>query len=89
MDASNSTIGACLMQNQFDEIEEKQIENLLYFLSYRLSVTQTCWLTIGKEAFAVDYTLQKLYNYIHNGKFIIFREHKPLQYILKSTIQNK
>lgn len=89
IDTLDSTIGALLMQNQFDEVTEKHIENLLYFLSHRLSDTQTRWSTIEKEQFAVVYGLQKIDHYIHNGKFIIFTEHKTLQYILKSPIQNK
>lgn len=60
----------------------------LYFLPHPLSNTQKRWSAIEKEAFDV-YALQKQDHYCHNAKFIIFNDHKPLQYILKSQIQKK
>ena len=46
-DASNNCIGACLTQKTDNE-EEKPI----YFLSHKLSPTQTKWSTIEKEGYA-------------------------------------
>ena len=83
-DASNNCIGACLTQKTDDE-EEKPI----YFLSHKLSQTQTRWSTIEKEGFAIYYALQKLDHYLHNAKFTIKTDHKPLKYILDSPMQNK
>ena len=83
-DASNNCIGACLTQKTDDE-EKKPI----YFLSHKLSQTQTRWSTIEKEGFAIYYALQKLDHYLHNAKFTIKTDHKPLKYILDSPMQNK
>ena len=83
-DASNNCIGACLTQKTDDE-EEKPI----YFLSHKLSQTQTRWSTVEKEGFAIYYALQKLDHYLHNAKFTIKTDHKPLKYILDSPMQNK
>ena len=83
-DASNNCIGACLTQ-QTDENEEKPI----YYLSHKLSPTQTKWSTIEKEGYAIYYALQKLDHYLHNAKFTIKTDHQPLKYILDSPMQNK
>ena len=91
-DASDNSIGACLCQ-PCDEGEGTQTgmtnEQPLYFLSYKLSPTQTRWPTIEKECYAIYYALQKLDHYLHNAQVIIRSDHKPLQYLLDSPIQNK
>jgi len=61
-DSLDSCIGACLTQKR-DEGEEKPI----YFLSHKLSPTQTRWVIVEKEAIAIHYALQKLYHYLHNA----------------------
>ncbi len=65
------------------------IEKPIYFLSHRLSDTQTRWSTIEKEAYAIYYSLQKLDHYLQNFEFVIKTDHKPLKYILDSPMQNK
>ena len=91
-DASQSCIGACLTQSSDDgvlPIPNVQNEKPIYFLSHKLSDTQTRWSTIEKEAYAIHYALQKLDHYLHNAKFTIKTDHKPLKYILESPMQNK
>ena len=88
-DASDRSIGACLTQQVYDQSEKREIEKPIYFLSHKLSNTQTRWSTIEKEAFAIHYALQKLNHYLHSATFSIFTDHKPLEYLLKSPIQNK
>jgi hypothetical protein len=83
-DASDSCIGACLTQ-QTEEGEEKPI----YFLSHKLSDTQTRWSTIEKEGFAIHYSLQKLDHYLHGAQFVIKTDHKPLKYILDAPMVNQ
>ncbi|VDI66449.1 Hypothetical predicted protein [Mytilus galloprovincialis] len=68
---------------------EKEVERPIYFLSHKLSDTQTRWSTIEKEAFAIHYALQKLNHYLYNAEFVIKTDHKPLKYILESPMQNK
>ena len=91
-DASDQCIGACLTQplddNQ-DEIPNTLNEKPIYYLSHKLSPTQTRWSTIEKEAFANKWALEKLDHYLHNAKFTIKTDHKPLQYILESRYNNK
>lgn len=88
-DASDRSIGACLTQQVYDQSEEKEIERPIYFLSHKLSDTQTRWSTIEKEAYAIHYSLQKLNHYLHGATFTIYTDHKPLEYLLKSSIQNR
>ena len=88
-DASNFAIGACLTQTHFDQDEGREVERPIYFLSHKLSDTQSRWSTIEKEAFAIFYALQKLDHYLHNSTFVIYCDHKPLEYLFKSPIQNK
>ena len=64
-------------------------EQPLYFLSHKLKPTQTRWPAIEKECYAIYYALQKLDQYFHNALVIIRTDHKPLQYLLDSPMQNK
>ena len=82
-DASDTCIGACLTQTT--DGEEKPI----YYLSHKLTPTQRRWAVIEKEAFAIHYSLQKLNHYLHNAKFVIRTDHKPLKYLLESPMENK
>lgn len=68
---------------------EVREEKPIYYLSHKLSDTQTRWSTIEKEAFAIHFALQKLDHYLHDAEFVIRTDHKPLKYILESTMQNK
>ena len=85
-------VSACLCQPCVEE-EGTQPgmtnEQSLYFLSHKLSPTQTRWPTIEKECYAIYYALQKLDHYLHNAQVIIRTDHKPLQYLLDSPVQNK
>ena len=64
-------------------------EKPIYFLSHRLSKTQQKWPVIEKKAFALHYALQKLDHYLHGAEFIIKTDHKPLNYLLESLMQNE
>ena len=83
-DASDTCIGSCLTQ-----IDDSGIEKPIYFLSHRLSRTQTRWPVVEKEAYAIHYSLQKLDCYLHNAVFTIKTDHMPLKYLLESPMQNK
>ena len=88
-DASDFCIGACLTQQFFDETKKREVEKPIYFLSHKLSDTQTRWSTIEKEAYAIHYALQKLHHYLHSATFTIYTDHRPLQFLLNSPMQNK
>lgn len=64
-------------------------EKPLYYLSHKLSDTQTLWSTVEKEVFAINFALQKLDHYLHNATFIIRTDHKPLKYLLDAQMKNK
>jgi hypothetical protein len=92
-DASDTCIGACLSQ-PCDELVDEPIpgvrnERPIYFLSHKLSPTQTKWSTIEKEAYAIHFALQKLDYYLHSAEFIIRTDHRPLKYLLESKMQNR
>ena len=92
-DASDTCIGAYLMQPCDEEIGNEPFvrnEKPIYYLSHRLSDTQTRWFTIEKKAFAIYFALQKLHHYLHGAEFTIRTDHGPLQYILEGkSLQNK
>ncbi|CAG2214183.1 Retrovirus-related Pol polyprotein from transposon 297 [Mytilus edulis] len=67
----------------------KEKRKTIYFLSHKLSDTQSRWSTIEKEAFSIHYALQKLDHYLHGAEFIIRTDHKPLKYLLLSPQCNK
>jgi hypothetical protein len=91
-DASDTCIGACLTQEC--SADDRILPNIphekpIYFLSHRLSRSQCKWSTIEKEAFAIHFALSKLDYYLHNARFTIKTDHRPLRYILDSPMQNK
>ena len=90
-DASDNCVGACLTQpcDESNHIPNVVNEKAIYYLSHKLSDTQTRWSTIDKEAFAIKWALEKLHHYLHNAKFVIKTHHKPLKYILNSPLNNK
>lgn len=53
------------------------------FLSHWLSKSQIRWPTIERECYAINYALQKLNFYLHNVRFTIKTDHKPLVDLLK------
>ena len=88
-DASDQSIGVCLYQMVCDEKCRNEVEKPIYLLSHKLSNTQTRWSTIEKEAYAIHYTLQKLNHYLHSAVFTIYTDHRPLEHLLNSPIQNR
>ena len=80
-DASDTCIGACLTQDCYGD--EKPIYDL------RLSRSQCKWSVVEKEAYVIHFALRKLDYYIHNAQFTIRTDHKSLQYLLESPMQNK
>ena len=88
-DASDYAIGAFLTQTLYYEDKGKEQENPIYFLSHKLSDTQTRWSTIKKETYAIHYALQKVNHYLHGAEFVIYSDHKPLEYLLNSPMQNR
>ena len=67
----------------------KEIEKPIYFLSHKLSDTPKSWSSKEKNAYTVYYLLQKLYHYLYSAMFTIYTDHKPLQYLMDSPMQNR
>ena len=86
-DAFTHSIGACLTQ-VFEESGQK-VERPIYYLSHKLSDTQSRWSTIERECYSIFYSLTKLGHYLYNAEFTIKCDHKPLKYLLESPMQNK
>ena len=73
-DASQDCIGARLTQPCDDDNSADSCirnEKPIYYLSHKLSDTQTRWSIIEKEAFTIHFALQKLDHYLHNAEFTI------------------
>ena len=83
-DASDTCIGACLTQ-----IDEEDEEVPVYFVSHKLSDTQTRWSTIEKEAYAIFYAVTKLNYILYGAHFTIKTDHQPLIYLLNAPSNNK
>ena len=91
-DASEECIGACLCQahDEGDNTDdETPKERPIYFLSHKLSPTQTQWPPIESEAYAIFYALEKLNQYLHDVHLVIRTDYKPLKDLFESPIQNK
>ena len=94
VDASEKNIGAMLCQpddENGDQDPEPMVrsERPVYFLSHKLSKTQIKWSILEKECYAIYYALNKLDFFLHNSRFTIYSDHKPLKYLLQSPMENK
>ena len=90
---ASSAIGAWLVQASDDKegevIPGVPNEKPIYYLSHKLSDTQTRWSTVEKEAFAIHFALQTLDHYLHNSRFVIRTDHKPLKCLLEAPMKNE
>ena len=75
-DASNYAISGCLYQKEDDDIDEADVsgtgERPIQFFSQKLTVTQSHWSVIEKEAFAVIRSLQKFEHIVFISQIVIF-----------------
>ncbi|MCP5019326.1 MAG: hypothetical protein GY938_29185, partial [Ketobacter sp.] len=81
-DASEIGIGAVLMQKYGDVLEPVE------FWSHKFNVTQQNWYTGEKELMAIVLTLEKFTKYLLGNKFIVFTDHKNLEYVQKKYDTN-
>lgn len=81
-DASDKCVGAVLTQVQ--EGEEKVIQ----YVSHKLSDTQFRWPTVQKEAYAIYYATEKLWQYLYGAEFRVKTDHQPLKYLFDSEQKN-
>ncbi|GFT54125.1 retrovirus-related Pol polyprotein from transposon 297 [Trichonephila clavipes] len=79
-DASAAAIGACLAQHN-DHMEEMPIA----FFSKKLTLSQTKWSTIEREAFSVLEALRKFDTWIFGSQIQVVSDHDPLTYVTNSA----
>ncbi|GFV14932.1 retrovirus-related Pol polyprotein from transposon 297 [Trichonephila clavipes] len=79
-DASATAIGACLAQHN-DHMEEMPIA----FFSKKLTLSQTKWSTIEREAFSVLEALRKFDTWIFGSQIQVVSDHDPLTYLTNSA----
>jgi len=53
----------------------------VYFVSKTLNNHERNWAIIEKEAFAIFWSIKRLKNYLLGRKFVVYSDHKPLQFI--------
>lgn len=88
-DASNIAIEPCLTQQIYNAEMKRTMEKSVYFISYKVGDTQMRWKLLIQKYKPFSTPLKKLHHYLHCRERNIYTEHKPLQYILNSPIQNQ
>jgi len=79
-DASNVAVGSCLAQ-----YDEENMEHPVAYGSQKLTVTQSAWSTIEREAYAVIWALGKFRDIIFGCHITVFSDHDPLKYLTESA----
>lgn len=77
-DASSYGIGAIIMQNN------KQINEIISYASRTLTLTETRYAQIEREALALTWACEKFKEYIIGIHFVLETDHKPLIQILQT-----
>ena len=82
-DASKNCVGAMLTQ-EFPEGERP-----IYFLSHKLSPTQSKWPAVQAETYAIYFAVQKFRPFLYGSPKITVRtDHRPLQYLFTAELVN-
>jgi hypothetical protein len=90
-DARGITVSAALSQlidDAYSVTDSGLNEHLVAFCSKVLSVTQTKWSVIEHEAYAVVYSVNKLYKIIFSSPIVVCSDHNPLAYIINSATKS-
>jgi hypothetical protein len=90
-DASGIAVSAALSQlidDAYSVTDSGSNEHPVAFCSKVLSVTQTKWSVIEREAYAVVYSLNKFYNIIFSSPIVVCSDHNPLAYIINSATKS-
>jgi len=81
-DASNSALGAVLMQEKDGE------KHPIAYASRKLSPAEQNYATIEKECLAVVWGIKKFEPYLFDRKFVLETDHQPLHYLKRSKTEN-
>ena len=79
-DASDTGIGAVLMQLQDEELA------ILEFASKSLTKAERNWPTYEQEAFAIRWAVVKFEDYVKTGRVLVYTDHKSLEWMFKAQI---
>jgi len=85
-DASNFVISGCLYQKEDDDIDKVDVSGTdkrpIQFFSQKLTITQSHWSVIEKEAYAVIRSLHKFEHILFSSQIVIFSDHNPLSFLV-------
>jgi hypothetical protein len=81
-DASNTALGAVLLQDQGDGLHP------IAYASKKLSNAEKNYSTIEKECLGVVWGIKKFERYLYAEHFVIETDHQPLQYLQKTKTEN-
>ena len=82
-DSSDYSIGGCISQCINDMVRP------ISFYSKKLSSTELNYATIDREALAIYYTLDQARTWLLGFRIYLWSDHKPLQYIFRSSTSNQ
>ncbi len=82
MDASDTGLGAVLSQ-----IQESEEHSVLY-ISRRLTLAETNYATVVKEALVIKWAVLELCYYLLGRKFTLVMDHAPLQWMARAKDTN-
>ncbi|GBN03453.1 Retrovirus-related Pol polyprotein from transposon opus [Araneus ventricosus] len=82
-DASSYGVGACLSQR-----DDKGNLYPISFASQKFNKVHQNWATIGREAYAVVWSIKKFENYVFGANIEIITDHNPLTFLQKSAPQS-
>jgi len=85
VDASDTAIGAELMQHQYDEAAKEKRIRLITAVSRILTDAEVKWSVHEREGLAIIWALEKLKTYLVNAKFKICTDHWNLLWLLMTN----
>jgi len=75
-DASAIAVGC-----QVAQYDDNMREHPVVYASMKLSATQSAWSVIEREAFAIEWALNRFRNIVYSAHVTVFTDHNPLQYL--------
>jgi len=85
-DASDIALGSILLQKH--NVNGKECDMPIAYLSCQFNETQIKWSTIVKEAYAIYYSVLKWHHYLDGAQITLKTDHRPLQRFLEGKTQN-
>jgi hypothetical protein len=83
-DASDLAVGGVLVQLAM--VEHVEVQQVITFVSKKLSGAAQRWSTIEKECFGIFYSVHKLQYYLTGKEFVILTDHNNLLWMQTSVV---